>query len=404
MFLKKNYVRWVCILISCLHIFLPAPIFSYVRLEFPSSFNPVGSGARAMGMAGAFIAVCDDATASSWNPGGFIQLRNPELSVVYSGLIREESNHFGRYPEASHSSSVFDNNLNFFSLVYPFKMINKNMSIAFTWQHLFDFNRKWTFKITDTDWFDTHHWFYHQTGRLSAAGFSYCIEIVPRLSFGITLNLWKNIHKSNQWQQNYQEICSDRNGQVLFVGNSQENYEFNGINFNLGLLWRINAYLSTGFVYKTPFNADIGYSRYERWINQKNPLNPSGHSIEIRNDHMQMPFTSGFGIRYQISDIFLIATDISHTNWKNFSYEIENSETICPLDGKTILESKAKNTTQIRFGVEYLHINNRGYVIPFRAGLFYDPGPAVHSHDNFYGASIGSGVSFLSKERFSYRA
>jgi len=35
------------------------------RLEIPSSFNPVGSGARALGMGGAFIPVADDATAAS---------------------------------------------------------------------------------------------------------------------------------------------------------------------------------------------------------------------------------------------------------------------------------------------------------------------------------------------------
>ena len=38
---------------------------------------PVGSGARAIGQGGAFIAVADDATAASWNPGALIQLERP---------------------------------------------------------------------------------------------------------------------------------------------------------------------------------------------------------------------------------------------------------------------------------------------------------------------------------------
>ena len=49
-----------------------------------SSPNPVGSGARAMGMGGAFIAVADDATAASWNPAGLTQLKRPEISFAYS--------------------------------------------------------------------------------------------------------------------------------------------------------------------------------------------------------------------------------------------------------------------------------------------------------------------------------
>ena len=51
-------------------------------------FNRPGSGARAAGMANAFIAVSDDGTAASWNPAGLGQLRKPELSVVTSSTGR----------------------------------------------------------------------------------------------------------------------------------------------------------------------------------------------------------------------------------------------------------------------------------------------------------------------------
>jgi hypothetical protein len=54
----------------------------YQDVSIASSPNPVGSGARALGMGGAFIAVADDATAASWNPSGLIQLERPELSIV----------------------------------------------------------------------------------------------------------------------------------------------------------------------------------------------------------------------------------------------------------------------------------------------------------------------------------
>jgi len=70
------------------------------RVEIPSSPNPVGSGARALGMGGAFIAVADDATAASWNPGGLIQLEKPEISVVGAFVYRNEDNHFGTNPAA----------------------------------------------------------------------------------------------------------------------------------------------------------------------------------------------------------------------------------------------------------------------------------------------------------------
>jgi hypothetical protein len=49
-------------------------------------FTRTGSGARAAGMANAFIGVSDDGTAASWNPAGLGQLRKPELSVVSTTL------------------------------------------------------------------------------------------------------------------------------------------------------------------------------------------------------------------------------------------------------------------------------------------------------------------------------
>jgi hypothetical protein len=70
------------------------------RIE-ASSWNPVGSGARALGMGGAFIAVADDATAASWNPGGLIQLELPEISIVGTYFKRIEDNSFGNHPESN---------------------------------------------------------------------------------------------------------------------------------------------------------------------------------------------------------------------------------------------------------------------------------------------------------------
>ena len=74
--------------------------------EIPSSFNPVGSGARALGMGGAFIAVADDATAASWNPGALMQLDKPEVSIVGAGFIRDEDLDLGTNPEANGTNSV----------------------------------------------------------------------------------------------------------------------------------------------------------------------------------------------------------------------------------------------------------------------------------------------------------
>ena len=74
----------------------------FQQIGISSSPNPVGSGARALGMGGAFIAVADDATAASWNPAGLAQLTKPETSVVFdyfSGNLSTEWDYTRTFPE-----------------------------------------------------------------------------------------------------------------------------------------------------------------------------------------------------------------------------------------------------------------------------------------------------------------
>ena len=80
----------------------------FQQIGVASSPNPVGSGARAIGMGGAFIGVADDATAASWNPAGLIQLERPELSVVGAYTSRREEFSSDTRPEISNTGEIDD--------------------------------------------------------------------------------------------------------------------------------------------------------------------------------------------------------------------------------------------------------------------------------------------------------
>ena len=86
--LKNKLFYWfVCCLLS--YPVFPAFCGPYTLIEIPSIFDPLGSGARAIGRGGAFIGVADDATAASWNPGGLVLVkRKPEFSIVYTYMDR----------------------------------------------------------------------------------------------------------------------------------------------------------------------------------------------------------------------------------------------------------------------------------------------------------------------------
>ena len=231
------------------------------RIEIPSSFNPLGSGARALGMGGAFIAVADDATAASWNPGGLVQLENPEVSIVGAGFYRDEDLDFGTNPEANGTNSVSEARINYLSATYPFTLGRFNMVVSANYQNLYDLTRNWDFILNQSSGNLTlnRNVDSDQDGTLSAWGFAYGIQILPQFSFGVTLNIWEDGIYKNKWDQTVVE-----KGTGTFAGNnftyesrSQDKFYFSGLNANLGILWNVTDKLNLGAVFKTPFTADI---------------------------------------------------------------------------------------------------------------------------------------------------
>ena len=284
----------------------PSPI------EIPSSWNPVGSGARALGMGGAFIAVADDATAASWNPGGLIQLETPEISMVGSSFYRREDNSFGTNPEASGSQSTSVEELNYLSLAYPFSLFNRNMICALTYQNLYDFNREADFILNQTDGF----FFYDRNidisheGNLSAIGLSYSIGLTPELSLGITLNFWEDWLGNHGWETTTREsgiISAPLSGPIMsYEIAEKKEYSFSGFNANLGFLWRLTSKLTMGGVVKTPFTADL---------DTKTTLSYFGaiSSVDREDADPDMPLSYGIGFSYRFSDSFSVAADIYRT-------------------------------------------------------------------------------------------
>jgi len=382
------------------------------RIEIPSSFNPVGSGARALGMGGAFIAVADDATAASWNPGGVIQLELPEISAVGAAFYRNEDNTFGTNPEASGEESVSEGRVNYLSAAYPFSLLNHNMIVSVNYQNLFDFTREWEFPLLlNSDALMVDQFVdYDQEGSLSAIGLAYCVEITPRFSFGFTLNFWEDGLYENEWEQTtHQQGSGIYDGDpFIFESTSRDKYSFSGFNVNLGILWHLNSRLTLGAVLKTPFEADLKH---------KSSFNSTQHfpdypdedtttSIGFSEDEeLDMPMSYGIGLAYRFSDALTVSLDLYRTEWDDFVLTDEEGNDTSPISGRSTKESDIDPTHQVRMGVEYLYITPE-YIIPLRAGVFYDPAPAEGSPDDYYGFSLGSGIAlgrFVFDIAYQYR-
>ena len=392
--IKKLLLFGICLALIPL---LPASSNAQVAQEigFSGSPNPVGSGARALGMGGAFIGVADDATAASWNPGGLIQLETPEVSAVFAYEYRQEERSFSLNPEASGTYSIELADLNYLSAAYPFTFISRNMIVSLNYQTLYDFNKEiqasYTYVQPAPGPSGARETSKETDGFLKALSPAFAAQLTPQLSTGITLN-WFSSDLGCNWKTTY----TDRlNG--TFAGNPysrvvnyNDEYQFDGLNFNFGMMWNVNAALTLGAVYKTPFDADIHYKEVFQVSGTTQNTPPT--VVADEDQTMRMPQSYGIGMAYRFTDAFTMDLDVYRTDWQDYIIKQADGREISPITGQDISISDTQPTHQVRIGGEYLFIKKNS-VIPIRAGLFYDPEPTANSPDDFYGLSVGSGYA-----------
>ena len=390
---NKN-AKLVCCTFSLLLLFIVTFPLSHLEADYDSESlqgwirstpNPVGSGARALGMGGSFIAVADDATAASWNPAALIILKRPEISCVISYDQGKRT-----YDTYAVSGTIDDFSkdrfrLNYLSLAVPFSLFSRLMVFSLNYQHLYSFSyeeqSQWS--QYDPGILDLEYGLHvKQRGALAPFSPALAIQVIPSLSLGITGNVWSNKLSTNEW-----ENISTINGEGIAIGDPirsfgqlYQRYEFSGFNLNCGFLWQINRSFKIGGVIKTPFHAHVDHTLEYVYLSE-NLADPSENEYVqysfYGRSRINMPVSYGAGAALGLLDNYLLLSlDVYRTDWDD--YKLEH-------------EANIKPTTQIRLGAEYL-LYKKGRLIPIRSGIFYDPEPAEGWVDDFFGASIGTGI------------
>jgi long-subunit fatty acid transport protein len=409
-----SMVKQILLLLAYALLFFPVThssaqqLFSDVQIN--ASPNPIGSGARAQGMGGAFIAVADDATAASWNPGGLIQLERPEFSIVGSYTYRKRDFTSSSHPEADSSNSIGRYDLNYLSCVYPFRALDKNMVVSLNYQQLYDFYNKLDFnydfkgRYSDSSFFKVQTTTrFRQSGALKALAPAFAVQITPRFSIGLTVNFWTdNLGYDNgwTWERKVTGSSSIHTATRLLARyhhesiTREENKNFEGVNANIGFLWQINRVVTIGAVLKTPFEASA-----ERTTYTENYTEPLGQNSSVRTQRrgvskkqsidIKMPMSYGMGIAFRLADALTIDFDVYRTEWSKFYVRAGGEKT--NIAGDPWKQSHPGDTTQVRTGCEYLFILEKT-IIPARFGLFFDPEPATGHPKDYYGITLGTGI------------
>lgn len=394
---------------------------AYAQLEFSVSPSPVGSGARAAGMADAFVAIADDATAASWNPAGLVQLERPELSIVGSFNAISEQFHSTALPGLNSEQDSDSLDLNFLSVVYPlpFTIGSRNATLSISYQRKFDFTRSFDVQLNPSD--NTVTTFnFDQSGGFSTISPSLAVELTEKLSVGVSFNLWRSSFLSeNGWEKKVvSKAVTDLGGDTPQVTNqsTREKYtDFEGENYSIGVLWQASNKMALGLRYETAFTGKIDFQG--QLIRNGTEL---ASIVEERKIHF--PDTLTLGASYRFNDRLTVALDVSRTDWNDFYVERASGIRLSLIDGTKMnmlddddpVPTDFDTTYTVRLGAEYVFIPHTtgtelNRLWSLRGGLFFDQEPASGRSgdpqgdgdpDNFYGFSAGVGL--LAFQRFNF--
>ena len=348
----------------------------------------LGSGARAFGMGGAFLARADDATAASWNPAGLSYLRNPEVSIVGA------RNSFDRGPDGGTANDTFDGNTpDFAAVAYPLEFGSVTGAAQLSYQRVFSFRGS---RTVDKEGFVLTT---EGTGGYDVLAIGTGLQVARSLRAGITLNRW-----CNGYHQTRARTGSRRQRQEL-------DYDLSGWNVNLGLMWTPQESVNLGLVAKTPFTGSLKLRRERTdFFPTETPETITNNEAERDDLRLDFPAALGVGASWRPRSTLTLSVDYTRTLWSEG--RIHNFFTVpptppAPVDAKppdpivfsvlpypTLVDLDQEDTYQLRMGAEYVIIASH-LKVPLRAGYFLDRQyfrAGDGSAPVFHGFTVGAGI------------
>lgn len=385
-----------------------------IRLAATAPPSPVGSGARAVGSGSAFIALADDATAASWNPGGLVQLERPEISAV--GLATYQTSSGASFDDQDGPIAVEREvadadvgaiGVNYASAAVPFAVRGLNLVASLNYQQKLSFAREATAFIQSTGpgLVEEDVVEFHQQGWVYAIAPALAAEITPNLSLGAAVEHWfDGIGREYAWRQQVrQSFDLVLNGEPA-TGSSRSTTDFrnfDGTGGTIGVLWRDPAGLSAGAVVHLPFQAHFDLAGQVTDAN-------GAESTRAQHLTMEVPVSYGFGVSLRPTDRLTFALDFTRVEWGDFRLIDEHGNEFSAAGDPIGADNEFSNpddpvspgvdaTNTVRLGVEYA-IATEPLGVTTRAGAFYDPEPSRGAPASFWGGSVGLGFT---TERFS---
>jgi hypothetical protein len=338
-----------------------------------------GSGARAFGMGGAFLARADDATAASWNPAGLSYLRRPELSLVWSAASRLESLSFDQAGGLLADDRRRGNGPDFLAATYPLDFERASGAVQLSFQRVISFDASRTIEKATSPTKEVD-----ASGGFDVLAIGSGLQFTRKLRVGLAVNRW-----FNGYQQHVERLGTRR-------ASLDADFDLSGWNIHAGVIWTPFESLNLGVVGKTPFSAKVKLARQRLDVcadvvdaSQCGELEFTTNQYSRYDLSLDFPGAVGLGASWRPRNALTLSADYTRSFWSNGEIRdyfvlkptrppdpppvpVDDPETsFARLPYPTLSDDQQQDTEQLRAGVEYVVLTER-LKVPLRVGFFTD--------------------------------
>ncbi|MBF0451968.1 MAG: outer membrane protein transport protein [Candidatus Magnetomorum sp.] len=339
-------------------MFMPGNVWAESP-DFPYALTTITPGPVALSLGGSSIANIYDPSAAIQNPALLVFISQPQVTLsTYSAFHKEIASIDDDHYLVSGARNVNEFHLAYCGITYPFQLFSMNMAAAISYHPRFSFERSLSLIQNDEqEMTDQRLWHLRQQGYMSALSFSYGVQIDPRWMLGVTCNFWRDDLMDNHWEQQISMNGYRQSGTLRFNEYHKKSisHEDKGINFDVGLLWKISSRLIAGAMIQTRRSNDIQTTISEQSVFDNDTTVPTilyTHPV-TRWDDIQIPMTMGLGVSFSIHKHWQLLMDFRQIYWEKFHHTSPQQSTTQFISGRSDDTDENLRVHIINLGTEY---------------------------------------------------
>jgi long-subunit fatty acid transport protein len=358
-------IRFLALMVVAVYTVLPVgdvrsqddPLYVYEAF----TENGVLPGGRAAGMGGAQIAAGNDGSVVWYNPALLTRIRLPEISgtLTHQKLTNETSIEDGTRRE----SNLSNTRLGSLWGVLPVPTYRGGMTLGFAINRVRNFDNIFRY-ATSQEWLDdpnsTDGWGggEDERGNLWAISFGGAVEISPRASIGLSVDIYDG---TDSWTSFFDSTSTIDNYMLDYEHSIEDEYA--GISGKLGITYAANNNLNLSGIIGFPSSITVDQLSDEYISDNQGNYDEYHGSASYR---YTLPFWFGAGAAVRHMG-FTLTGDISYTDYTQLEYRsgLANMRALSRL-----VKENYTDVVTYRIGAEY-HIEQAG--IRLRGGYYQEP-------------------------------